>query len=88
GGTHTNSSNGNTAQSLNVQGTKENVARTVDHQKESTQPSKGTKTVSTIFGDVEIPVQAKRIVAIDYLGSMIALGVKPVGSSEWLMQNP
>lgn len=88
GGTHTNSSNGNTVSSTNTQSASENAARTVDHQKDSAHQNAATKTVSTIFGDVEIPVQAKRIVAIDYLGSMIALGVKPVGSSEWLMQNP
>ncbi|MDK8184039.1 AraC family transcriptional regulator [Paenibacillus sp. UMB4589-SE434] len=47
-----------------------------------------TKTVSSLFGDVVVPVKPQRIVAVDYLGSLVALGVTPVGSSEWIMQNP
>ncbi|SFF31374.1 iron complex transport system substrate-binding protein [Paenibacillus algorifonticola] len=54
----------------------------------SSAPTETTKTVSTVFGDVTIPVNPKRIVAIDYLGSLVALGANPIGSSEWLMQNP
>lgn len=54
----------------------------------SSAPAETTKTVSTVFGDVTIPVNPKRIVAIDYLGSLVALGANPIGSSEWLMQNP
>ncbi|WP_312112806.1 AraC family transcriptional regulator [Brevibacillus reuszeri] len=49
---------------------------------------KTTKTVSTIFGDVEVPVKPKRVVSVFYLGSMLALGVTPVGSTDWLMKNP
>lgn len=40
-----------------------------------------TKTVSTIKGDVEVPVNPQRVVVLYLLGDVLALGVKPVGSS-------
>lgn len=48
----------------------------------------GTKTVSTVFGDIEVPVAAKRIVADDYLGSLIALDAIPVGTPGLHLKNP
>ncbi|WP_240343012.1 AraC family transcriptional regulator [Paenibacillus sp. ALJ109b] len=47
-----------------------------------------TKTVSTVTGDIEVPLQPKRIVAGEYLGSLIALGVTPVGTSSHHISNP
>lgn len=40
-----------------------------------------TKIVNTINGDIEIPVEPKRIVVDGYLPSLLALGMKPVGST-------
>ncbi|MDQ0091975.1 iron complex transport system substrate-binding protein [Paenibacillus anaericanus] len=40
-----------------------------------------TKTVSTVKGDVEVPVNPQRVVVLYLLGDVLALGVKPVGSS-------
>lgn len=45
------------------------------------------KTVTTVDGDIEIPVQAKKIVAEEYLGSLIALGVIPVGAPGLTLKN-
>jgi iron complex transport system substrate-binding protein len=45
------------------------------------------KTVSTVNGDIEIPVHPKRIVAEEYLGSLIALDVIPVGSPGVTIEN-
>lgn len=45
------------------------------------------KTVSTVKGDIEIPVHPKRIVAEEYLGSLIALDVIPVGSPGVTIEN-
>lgn len=42
--------------------------------------SKDTKVFKAANGDVEIPVQPERIVAITFLGDLLALGVKPVGA--------
>ncbi|AIQ16910.1 hypothetical protein H70357_09725 [Paenibacillus sp. FSL H7-0357] len=47
-----------------------------------------TKTVSTTFGEVEIPVHPQRVAAISYLGTVLALDVKPVAAEEFLMSSP
>lgn len=53
-----------------------------------TPPSSETKTVSTQFGDVTIPVDPKRVASVDYLGTVIALGVEPLGSNNVLLNSP
>ncbi|OAB36047.1 AraC family transcriptional regulator [Paenibacillus glacialis] len=53
----------------------------------SVSPSE-TKTVSTLFGDVNIPLAPKRVAAVDYLGTVIALGIEPIGSNDLLLQSP
>lgn len=47
---------------------------------EETEPvEEGTRTISTVMGNVEVPVNPKRIV-VDYLiGDVVALGVTPLG---------
>ncbi|WP_028543391.1 ABC transporter substrate-binding protein [Paenibacillus taiwanensis] len=45
------------------------------------------KTISTINGDIEVPVHPQRIVAEEYLGSLIALEVIPVGAPELTIKN-
>jgi len=50
--------------------------------------SSETKTVSTHFGDVEVPINAKRVASIDYLGTVIALGIDPIGSNSVLLNSP
>ncbi|WP_141502479.1 AraC family transcriptional regulator [Paenibacillus luteus] len=52
----------------------------------SEQPQ--TKTISTVAGDIEVPTHPQRVVAGEYLGSLIALGVIPVGTSNHHIQNP
>ncbi|MBH5318293.1 ABC transporter substrate-binding protein [Paenibacillus sp. GSMTC-2017] len=48
-----------------------------------------TRVYKSSHGDVEIPKIPKRIVAGGHLGSMIALGVKPVGAvKEWEADSP
>jgi len=46
----------------------------------NTDSTATTKIVQTSKGDIEIPIKPVRIVADDYLGSLIALGTKPVGT--------
>lgn len=60
--------------------------------KEKTNDSKGnekstTKTIKTGNGDIEIPVHPKRVVAEEYLGSLIALDVIPIGAPGLSIQN-
>lgn len=38
------------------------------------------KKIKTVQGEIDIPVKPKRIVAINYLGYLLTLGVKPVGA--------
>ncbi|MFS0869550.1 ABC transporter substrate-binding protein [Paenibacillus xylanilyticus] len=47
-----------------------------------------TKTVTTAFGDVEIPAHPQRVAAIDYLGTVLALGIRPIGGGQFLMNSP
>jgi len=48
----------------------------------------GTKTIQTVNGDVEVPVQPKRIIADEYLGSLVALGLTPIGAPGLSLKNP
>ncbi|RCX14428.1 iron complex transport system substrate-binding protein [Fontibacillus phaseoli] len=50
--------------------------------------SAGTKRVDTVFGEVEIPLQPQRIVALDYLSAVVSLGFKPVGAPQYFIDNP
>ena len=45
-----------------------------------------TRVVETKFGDVEVPADAERIVALGWgdAETALALGVQPVGASDWL----
>ncbi|GBF73371.1 ABC transporter substrate-binding protein [Paenibacillus sp. 598K] len=52
---------------------------------ETTSPE--TKTISTINGDIEIPSAPQRIVAEEYLGTLIALDVIPVAAPGLSIQN-
>ncbi|CAM3644641.1 MULTISPECIES: ABC transporter substrate-binding protein [Paenibacillus] len=45
------------------------------------------KTISTVHGDIEVPVHPQRIVAEEYLGSLIALDVIPVGAPGLTIKN-
>ncbi|MFD3257622.1 iron-hydroxamate ABC transporter substrate-binding protein [Paenibacillus lentus] len=56
-----------------------------NHQNE---PQNETRTITTINGDVEIPVHPQRIVADQYLGSFIALDIIPVGVPSLYWNNP
>ncbi|MBP1996548.1 ABC transporter substrate-binding protein [Paenibacillus eucommiae] len=52
-----------------------------------TETTPATKVVTTLHGDIEIPVKPLRIVTDDYLGSLIALGVKPIGTPGLHLKN-
>ncbi|MGE7110596.1 AraC family transcriptional regulator [Lysinibacillus sp. NPDC047702] len=56
----------------------ENQASTTQTEAAASQ----TKIVSTIKGDVEIPINPERIVVMYYTGDVLAFGVTPIGSSK------
>lgn len=47
----------------------------------ASESSEGTRVVSTVKGDVEIPAEPKRIVSLYYHHILLAFGVKPVGAN-------
>ncbi|MEX3743968.1 MULTISPECIES: ABC transporter substrate-binding protein [Lysinibacillus] len=49
--------------------------------------NKKTKIVKTVHGDIEIPLDAKRIVVDAYLPTLLLLDKKPVGAAEWDIEN-
>jgi len=62
-------------------GTTEKVSGSKNEEKST------TKTIKTDNGDIEIPVNPKRIVAEEYLGSLIALDVIPIGAPGLSIKN-
>ncbi|REK75140.1 AraC family transcriptional regulator [Paenibacillus paeoniae] len=42
----------------------------------------GTRTVSTVKGDVVVPANPERVVVLYLQGDLIALGIKPIGTSD------
>ncbi|MCG7409255.1 ABC transporter substrate-binding protein [Paenibacillus sp. ACRRX] len=55
--------------------------------KTSNTDSVQTKTIQTATGQLEIPVNPKRIVMDGYLPNMLILGIKPVGAMQWDLDN-
>lgn len=45
-----------------------------------------TRTYKSVMGEIEIPTMPKRVVATQYLGHLLTLGVKPVGAGSASMK--
>lgn len=57
---------------------------TQDNERPEQVDTPAMRTVEHGFGEIAIPASPQRIVAIQYTGAMLALGVKPVGAdNEW-----
>ncbi|MEK8132518.1 ABC transporter substrate-binding protein [Paenibacillus filicis] len=54
---------------------------------EQTAQQPTTKKFKGENGEIEVPAQPKRIVAITFLGDLLALGVKPVGAGSLALEN-
>ncbi|MFB9276105.1 helix-turn-helix domain-containing protein [Cohnella cellulosilytica] len=48
----------------------------------------GTRIVATSMGEVEVPAAPERVVTDFYLGYLLELGVKPLGTNRMFMENP
>jgi len=57
-----------------------------NEQQEANEKS-GPRVFKHYKGETEIPVEPKRVVALAYTGHVLAAGVKPVGVTEWDLQN-
>ncbi|QTH42042.1 AraC family transcriptional regulator [Cohnella sp. LGH] len=47
-----------------------------------------TRTYKHLNGETEIPVKPQRVVSLFHLGELMALGVKPVGATTFILSNP
>ncbi|REK74289.1 AraC family transcriptional regulator [Paenibacillus paeoniae] len=56
-------------------------------QQEQKEPAqqKTTRTVSTLRGDVEVPLNPERVAADQYMGHLVKLGIIPVGVREEML---
>lgn len=91
GQTNQSASNGNEAASTAQQNTEQPANSTANNSNtqsnEAAEAQAEFKTVTTSNGEIEIPVNPQRIVAEEYLGSLIALGVTPVGAPGLTLEN-
>ncbi|WNS42684.1 AraC family transcriptional regulator [Paenibacillus sp. MMS20-IR301] len=46
------------------------------------------RTYKHLKGETEIPVKPQRVVSLFHLGELMALGVKPVGATNYILNNP
>lgn len=66
-----------------------NNVPSVDANTAATSASESTRTVETAKGPVTIPANPQRVVSTYYHGTLIALGITPVGANkEWWMGSP
>jgi len=79
-GNSTNGGNTNTSTESNASTSEASVSAAAE--KEAT-----TRKISTPSGEVEIPANPKKIVTDGYLPELLVLGVKPVGSTAWELEN-
>nr|WP_255452287.1 ABC transporter substrate-binding protein [Sporosarcina sp. ANT_H38] len=70
---------------LTACGSTSSTAEKTDDSKVSEKST--TKTIKTGNGNIEIPVQPKRIVAEEYLASLIALDIIPIGAPGLTIKN-
>ena len=54
---------------------------------ESAESEAATKKMDAPLGEVEIPTRPVKIVTDGYLPELLVLGVKPVGSTQWELEN-
>jgi len=66
----------------------DNSASAAIPQTSEAPPSTETRIVKTSFGDVEVPAHPQRVAAMSYLGTVLALNVKPIAAESFLMSSP
>jgi iron complex transport system substrate-binding protein len=77
--------NQTTENANNTQTEQANGEETVDTK--AAEEEETHRTVSTIMGDVSVPIDPQRIIVNWYLGDVYALGVKPVAAYGWLQES-
>jgi iron complex transport system substrate-binding protein len=59
-------------------GTESSTDTSASEASANTKTEAGTQTISTIMGDVTVPLNPKRIVALGNPGDLVSMGVKPI----------
>lgn len=77
----------NTANTEMNNDTGEETAESADKEETTEIAEEGTKVVSTIMGDVEVPVNPKRVIVNWYLGDVVTLGIEPVAIYGWIQES-
>ncbi|WP_256757434.1 helix-turn-helix domain-containing protein [Cohnella sp. WQ 127256] len=73
-------------QAGNNTGTPTSLPASTDTATDSTAVE--TRIYEHLKGQTEIPVKPQRVVSLFHLGELMALGVKPVGSTTFILKNP
>lgn len=73
-------------QSADSQTNSENAQTEQPQSEEAAEEKETARTVSTVMGDILVPVDPQRIVVNWYLGDVYALGIKPVAAYGWLQE--
>lgn len=73
---------GSIATTSNGTKTSEVTSSTVNNSTDNANKEAQTRTISTPKGDVVVPANPERVVALYLQGDLIALGIKPVGTSD------
>lgn len=67
--------------------TGEKTAESADIEETTEVTEEGTKVVSTIMGDVEVPADPKKVIVNWYLGDVVTLGIEPVAIYGWIQES-
>jgi len=79
-------SNANGGQPSNSTGVVEAPPTTTGEGQQAEQVEQATtRIVSTVKGDVEVPLEPKRVAADQYMGHLLKLGIKPIGVREFML---
>jgi iron complex transport system substrate-binding protein len=79
------STSSNSSGNTPAAGTDQNAAGHNAAPTEQTEPAAATRTVSTLKGDVVVPAEPKRVVADQYMGHLLKLGITPVGVRSFML---
>ncbi|WP_138756243.1 AraC family transcriptional regulator [Paenibacillus sinopodophylli] len=76
----------NACQASNNAGTPTSSPASTESATANTAPD--TRVYEHLKGETEIPVEPQRVVTLFHLGEIMALGVKPVGATSFILKNP
>lgn len=71
-----------TGEGTNANSSTSTAASSSSESGSQTNNENGTRTVSTVKGDVVVPANPKRVVVLYLQGDVVALGIKPIATSD------